>query len=187
MQSRRTPHATFVWIRYVLNEYQVPQRCTLLHQRNAGASYWITSGPVKHISRRKHVDIWHNDIVDLVQSGTIDVTRFSTKDMYGNFLPKTVFSYAFEREMNQRLFSIKLNKKQTCPRTEQSVREEEEIISSAFTLTRVNNISKKKVVTVLFWFTGNFRRWCLHKALMCLFKWWTLSTSWWSRYDEATR
>lgn len=97
-----------VWFRNVLNELDIAQRSTIVHQNNMGAIEWVIRGPAKHMSQRKYVDIRHNYVIDLARLETIDIVMTPTADMEANVLTKALHSAGFEREIRRaRLFSQK--------------------------------------------------------------------------------
>lgn len=93
-----------MWIRNVLNELRIPQRCTLVHQNNVRAINWITVEPAKNMSHRRHVYMRHICVMDQVKRDTIDVTEVFRDDMEAMLLSKTLPPYGFERELNWALF-----------------------------------------------------------------------------------
>lgn len=92
------------WVRNVLNKMGINQNCAPNHQDNTGAIEWVETGPAKHTSKKKHVDIKHNYVMGMVGTRTVNLVRKKTSEMEANFPMKVLAALAFEMELRRTEF-----------------------------------------------------------------------------------
>lgn len=80
------------WLGRVLEELCVHQSPTVIARDNSGAIEWVVRGPAKHFARRKHIDIKHNYIMDMIQRGEVVLAKVECKHMLADFLTRPLES-----------------------------------------------------------------------------------------------
>lgn len=99
---------TELWLRYVLQELEVQQRCTTVFQDNSGTIGWANGGGGKHFSRRKHIDIWYKFVLQLIEARHIWSKKGPTEEMRPSFLTKAFGPKEFKRELKRSKLSVNL-------------------------------------------------------------------------------
>lgn len=79
------PAKMIVWRRYVLNELGLHKQSTRVHQDNTGCISWASSRMSKHRKNRRHIDVRHNYIMQLVRVGFIKLVPKRMTDMKADF------------------------------------------------------------------------------------------------------
>lgn len=79
---------TLVWLRNVLEELGVKQKCLQVLQNNIGCIEWAVGGAVRHVSKRKHIENKHYYIMSTVQQKQLEFVPVRTTKMKADFLKK---------------------------------------------------------------------------------------------------
>ena len=86
---------TIVWLRFVLNEFGIEQRPTIFYQHNSGSISWSMENFHSQFSKRKHVDIRCNYIIEKVASKEIFPVKERTENMQTDFFNENTISKKF--------------------------------------------------------------------------------------------
>lgn len=69
------------WLWNLVNELNVHPGCTSVYEDNPRAIELVNVGSSKYFSRRKHIDIRHNYVTEMIQRKQITLTAISTRHL----------------------------------------------------------------------------------------------------------
>lgn len=78
-----------------MQELDIVQRSTVIAQDNVGAIELASTGPAKHFTRRKHIDVKPNKVVKCMHERDIELGKVDTKDISANFLANALQTKEF--------------------------------------------------------------------------------------------
>lgn len=84
-----------IWMKQVLKEYNVKQDVMTLYCNNLSAIN-IFKNPIQH-SRKKHIDIRHHFIMDLVEDKIVTLEHVATQNQLTNIFTKALDANQFEK------------------------------------------------------------------------------------------
>lgn len=100
------------WIRQVLTALIVKQSSTIILQDNYGSMDWAEGVSARYFSCRKHIDLHHHFVMQMIAEQDIHIERIGTEQMLADILTnpfaKSDFQFPSER-LN--IFRIDLVKK----------------------------------------------------------------------------
>lgn len=89
------------WLRKITHELHTRQQSNIIHEDNHNSIGSSEGGKARHFTRRKHIDIRQDIIIDMVDENAIGLVKTDTKEMFAAFLSKTSRQTAFNESLTK--------------------------------------------------------------------------------------
>lgn len=99
-----SPGPSIAWLQNVLNDLAITLNCAPIHGVETYEIDFVKEGPAKHISKRNHVDIRYNYVMELVKTRTMDLIKTKTSKNKENFLMTMLATSDFEIKLRSTKF-----------------------------------------------------------------------------------